>query len=68
MNFEIEHDESHRLSWKVKLSKFNTKLKQDSFRIRGPTTFNVLPKDLRSLEGSMDLYKVKLDNFFKNDT
>ena len=38
-------------------------LRRDSFSVRGPELFNVIPKDLRDLKISMDNFKEKLDQF-----
>ena len=40
-------------------------LRNNSFIMRGPKLFNSLPQDLRSLEGSMNSYKEKLDSFLE---
>ena len=39
------------------------KIRSESFQVRGPTLYNCLPKELRSLEGSMETYKTKLDEY-----
>ena len=65
MNIEITNTEKHRLglSVKVPVSKSDSKLTQNSFRITGPITFNALPKELRTLDYSNSVYKSKLDAF-----
>ena len=40
-------------------------LRSQSFISRGPDLFNSLPKDLRTLMGSMDTFKKNLDSFLK---
>ena len=40
-----------------------SRLRSQSFIARGPVLFNSLPKDLRSLSGSMDTFKKDLDSF-----
>ena len=35
----------------------------DSFSVRGPETFNSLPKELRPLKDGMETFKTKLDIF-----
>ena len=45
--------------------KSNSKLKSDSFIVKGPETFNTLPKDIRNLDCSMETFKAKLDNFLQ---
>ena len=57
--------ERQGLQLEVNITKTDSKLKSDSFLIRGPLTFNSLPEDLRSLDGSMDSYKKKLDEFLE---
>ena len=43
--------------------KTDSKLRLNSFIIKGPAIFNCLPSDLRLLEDSMDTFKSNLDLF-----
>ena len=40
-----------------------SKLRMDSFCIRGPKLFNCLPESLRNMTSSMDTFKEKLDQY-----
>ena len=61
----LSHDTGHRLGRMVQISKSKSKLKSDSFIIKGPETFNALPKDIRNLDCTMETFKAKLDNFLQ---
>ena len=65
LGLSLSHDAGHRLGRMVQISKSNSKLKSDSFIIKGPETFNSLPKDIRNLDCSMETFKAKLDNFLQ---
>ena len=56
---------SHQLGVMVEIPKVKSKLRHDSFLVRGPRTFNSLPKELRELDVSMDTFKVHLDDFLE---
>ena len=43
--------------------KYMSNLRRYSFVIRGPELFNSLPMDLRNLDGTLNLFKAKLDDF-----
>ena len=43
-----EHDRDHRLGLKVQVPRTKTKLRSESFAVRGPEVFNSLPKELRN--------------------
>ena len=58
-----EHDHDHRLGLKVQVPRTKTKLRSESFAVRGPEVFNSLPKELRNETGSMETFKKKLDEF-----
>ena len=58
-----EHDRDHRLGLKVQVPRTKTKLRLESFAVRGPEVFNSLPKELRNETGSMEMFKKKLDEF-----
>ena len=65
LGFQVNHDVSHRNGLKIKIpSKIGMSLlRQNSFTVRGPEVFNSLPKDLREIDSSMEVYKNKLDAF-----
>ena len=63
LGIKLIHDADHRLGRKVLFPRAGTKLKQESFTVKGPDTFNTLPKDLRNDNGCMDTFKEKLDRF-----
>ena len=44
-------------------TKNQSKLRSNSFQVRGPEVFNSLPKDLRETKNSMETYKLKLDMY-----
>ena len=56
-------DAKHRLGVMVEIPKAESKLRYDSFLVRGPKIFNSLPKELRDLEVSMDTFKEHLDEY-----
>ena len=58
-----EHDRDHRLGLKVQVPRTKTKLRSESFDVRGPEVFNSLPKELRNKTGSIEMFKKKLDEF-----
>ena len=43
--------------------KGQSKMREQSFQVRGSDIYNCLPEDLRSLDVNMDTYKEKLDAF-----
>ena len=43
-----------------------TTLRENSFAVRGPRLFNVLPRDLRAYDGELDGFKRLLDRFLSN--
>ena len=45
---------------------FVRRLKEDSFAVRGPRLFNVIPSELRNFTGTADTFKRKLDLFLKD--
>ena len=53
----------------LKLETFNRKdinsIRKTSFQSLGPRLFNALPKDLRSLQDSMETFKLKFDKFLE---
>ena len=53
----------------LKLDTYNrkdeNKIRKTSFQSLGPCLFNALPKDLRSLQDSMDTFKLKFDKFLE---
>ena len=63
----IIHNEDHRNGLMVKSmdKRKMLNLRSQSFISRGPDLFNSLPKDLRTLMGSMDTFKKNLDSFLK---
>ena len=63
MGMEIEHNMKHRLGMKVKIPRCKSKMKLESFSVRGPEIFNSLPKDIRNLDCGMDTFKIKLDEY-----
>ena len=62
-SLKIQNELSHRLGLTLKVpnTKNDSKINMDSFKIRGPQTYNGLSKYLRILDGSNDSYKKKLD-------
>ena len=40
-------------------------IKEGSFAIHGPRLFNVLPREIRELEGDIDCFKFELDKFLR---
>ena len=60
-----ESHERQGLQLEVNTLRNDSKLKSDSFLIRGPLTYNALPEDLRSLNESMDTFKKNLDEFLQ---
>ena len=65
VGLKIRTKENHRIGLTLEnpANKKSSKLFLGSFLVRGPETFNALPKDLRKLGDSMDTFKIKLDNF-----
>ena len=64
---KIVHNASHRnglMVGSVDKRKISN-LRANSFVSRGPEIYNSLPKDLRTLEGSMETFKEKLDSFLE---
>ena len=51
------------LKFEIPSRKNQLKIRAESFQVRGPTLFNCLPESLRTMEGSMEAYKTKLDEF-----
>ena len=60
-----ESQERQGLQLELNTMRTDSKLKSDSFLIRGPLTYNSLPEDLRSLNESMDSFKKNLDEFLQ---
>ena len=62
---KIRTKENHRLGLTLEIpaTKKSSKQFMGSFLVRGPETFNAIPKDLRNLGDSMDTFKLKLDNY-----
>ena len=56
-------DERHRLRLTLDIPEVSSKLRSDSFIVSGPRTFNSIPKELRTLEGTMETFKGHLDEF-----
>ena len=50
---------------KMKTKKDMSKLRSDSFEVRGVDIFNALPKDLRDMETSAEIFKSHLDTFLE---
>merc|ERR1712105_47157 len=63
MGVSISNDSNHRLGRKLNVPRYKSKIKQDSFAVRGPESFNSLPLVLRNMECSMETFKTKLDEF-----
>ena len=59
----LRTDSSHRLGVTVEIPRAKSKLRNDSFMVRGPTTFNAIPKELRDLESFMETFKGHLDDY-----
>ena len=64
---ETVHSEDHRNGLMVKPvdKRKMSNHRSQSFISRGPELFNSLPKDLRTLKGSMDMFKKNLDSFLE---
>ena len=64
VGISVCHDREHRngLSLEVMGNNVN-KLRKNSFQFTGPRIFNLLPKDIRNHNGSMETFKILLDNF-----
>ena len=59
----IRTDHTHRLGITVEVPKINSKLRGDSFMVRGPLTFNAIPKELRDTNSTMETFKNHLDEY-----
>ena len=62
-SISIRTDSTHRLGVTVEVPKVSSKLRADSFIVRGPLTFNTLPKELKELLDSMETFKLHLDEY-----
>ena len=58
-----QHIDRLGLTLEVPVKRNSSKLLIDSCSVRGPVTFNSLPKDLRNADKTMDSLKVKLNEF-----
>ena len=67
VGIKVRSHENTRCGLKLEVcsKKDENRLRKASFQSLGPRTFNALPKDLRSLEDSMDTFKAKLDKFLE---
>ena len=65
VGLKIRKDDSHinGIKFKIPTRKTQIKVRSECFQVCGPTLYNCLPKELRSLEGSMETYKTKLDKY-----
>ena len=65
VGIRLRKDSSARNGQKIEIPsrKNQLKIRAESFQVRGPTLYNCLPESLRMMEGSMEVYKTKLDEF-----
>ena len=65
VGLEVESHVNSRLGLKIRVptTMNSSTLYCDSFAVKGPRIFNVLPKDLRNITDSDSTFKKKLDDF-----
>ena len=64
MGMNIRRGEDERNGIILEQIKPGKRVRNQSFLSAGPRIFNVLPKELRSLQDSMSIFKSKFDEFF----
>ena len=64
---QVRNPESSRngLTLEIPTRKGQIQARAQNFLVRGPANFNCLPKELRSLEKSMDGFKDELDKYLE---